>query len=418
MKKHTDIAVIGGGPAGLAAALAAKKEAPDKDVLVIERDRALGGILQQCIHNGFGLHFFGEELTGPEYAGRFISQLDGSGISVMTDTMVLDLTKEKTIRTVSAAEGFLEIEAGAVILAMGCRERTRGALNIPGFRPAGVYTAGCAQRLVNMEGLMPGRRVVILGSGDIGLIMARRLTWEGAKVELVAEIMPYSSGLNRNIVQCLHDNGIPLKFNHTVTNILGKERVEGVVVSEVDPATRRPIPGTDVTYPCDTLLLSVGLIPENELTTQADILMDRVTGGAIVDENRQTSIPGIFACGNVLHVHDLVDNVSDEAVIAGTAAARYLNGSADSCEKRAVTAGRGVRYTVPQRVSASIQDRLDVYFRVTEAFKPAALSVICGGEVIYSRKKQVMTPGEMEKITLDAEKITGDITLCIGEVSA
>ncbi len=418
MKEIIDIAVIGGGPAGLAAALEARKNAPDKSVLIIERDKELGGILQQCIHNGFGLHFFGEELTGPEYAGRFIAQLEGTGIEVMTDTMVLELSNDRRILAVSAKHGLVEIEAGAVILAMGCRERTRGALNIPGTRPAGVYTAGCAQRLVNMEGFMPGRRVVILGSGDIGLIMARRMTWEGAKVEVVAEIMPYSSGLNRNIVQCLVDNGIPLKFNHTVTNILGRERVEGVTIAEVDPATRQPIPGTEITYECDTLLLSVGLIPENELTQAAGIELDRVTSGAVVDENRQTSIPGVFACGNVLHVHDLVDNVSAEAMLAGRAAATYVSGQAQAAEYRSVSGRNGVRYTVPQRVSKSAEGKQDIYFRVGSAYRPATLLVKCGDETILTRKKQIMTPGEMEKISIDAAKITGDITLEIEEAKA
>ena len=412
-----DIAVIGGGPAGLAAALAAREAAPDAQICILERDKALGGILQQCIHNGFGLHFFGEELTGPEYADRFIKRLSGSGIQVLTDTMVLELSSEKRILAVSAERGLIHIDAKAVILAMGCRERTRGALNIPGSRPAGVYTAGCAQRLVNMEGYMPGRRVVILGSGDIGLIMARRLTWEGAKVELVAEIMPYSSGLNRNIVQCLHDNGIPLKFNHTVTRIIGRERVEGVMIAEVDPATRLPIQGTETRYDCDTLLLSVGLLPENELTQGAGIDMDRVTGGAQVDENRQTSVSGIFACGNVLHVHDLVDNVSDEAIIAGKAAARYLSAQpSDDAPSYRVTGENGVRYTVPQRVRGGLDGKIDIYFRVGRVCRPAAVTVRCGDKVIGQRRKQIMTPGEMEKITLDASLIAGDVTLGLEEV--
>jgi len=418
MKKDIDIAVIGGGPAGLAAALEAHRRAPDKSVLIVERDRELGGILQQCIHNGFGLHFFGEELTGPEYAGRFIAQLRNTGIEIMTDTMVLELSDDRRILAVSAANGLVEIQAGAVILAMGCRERTRGALNIPGTRPAGVYTAGCAQRLVNMEGFMPGRRVVILGSGDIGLIMARRMTWEGAKVEVVAEIMPYSSGLNRNIVQCLVDNGIPLRFNHTVTNILGRERVEGVTIAEVDPASRQPIPGTEITYECDTLLLSVGLIPENELTQAAGIQLDRVTSGAVVDENRQTSLPGVFACGNVLHVHDLVDNVSDEAILAGRAAAAYVTHPAPAAGIRRVSALSGVRYTVPQRITENASGKQDIYFRVGSAYRPATLVVKCGDEVVLTRKKPIMTPGEMEKISIDAAKITGDITLEIEEAHA
>ncbi|NLF28544.1 MAG: FAD-dependent oxidoreductase, partial [Clostridiales bacterium] len=317
MRCDFDVAVIGGGPAGLAAALEARKTAPGARIAVLERDRELGGILQQCIHNGFGLHFFGEELTGPEYVDRFVRRLEGTGIEVWTDAMVLSLSSDRRISCVSAERGLATLSAGAVVLAMGCRERPRGALSIPGTRPAGVYTAGCAQRLNNIDGYLPGRHVVILGSGDIGLIMARRMTWEGARVELVAEILPYSSGLNRNIVQCLEDNGIPLRYNHTVTRIHGKERVEGVTVSEVDPATRLPIPGTSEFIACDTLLLSVGLIPENELSKGAGVAIDPVTGGAVVDERRETSVPGVFACGNVLHVHDLVDNVSVEAMLAG-----------------------------------------------------------------------------------------------------
>ena len=440
MRKQVDIAIVGGGPAGLAAALEARKTAPDASVLIIERDSNLGGILQQCIHNGFGLHFFGEELTGPEYAGRFIEQVEKTDIEVMTDTMVLEISNKRVITAINSVNGLMLIEAKAVVLAMGCRERTRGALNIPGTRPAGVYTAGCAQRLVNMEGFMPGKRVVILGSGDIGLIMARRMTWEGAKVELVAELMPYSSGLNRNIVQCLVDNGIPLKFNHTVVRILGRERVEGVVIAEVDPATRAPIPGTEQTYPCDTLLLSVGLIPENELSRGAGVEMDRVTNGAVVDEKRQTSIPGVFACGNVLHVHDLVDNVSNEAILAGHAAAEFVRncydemihllntmdgaaktGSTQSAvqtapEYHVVHGVNGVRYVVPQRITKGTGGKLDLYFRVGDAYRGATLVARCGEEVLLKRKKQIMTPGEMEKITVDAGKITGDVTLEIVEV--
>ena len=322
MERKVDVAIIGGGPAGLAAALKAAERGAQ--VLVLERDREPGGILQQCIHNGFGLHYFGEELTGPEYAARFVRKVrENPNIEIICDAMVLEFTEDRRILAVSAAQGLISVAAGAVVLAMGCRERTRGALNIPGSRPAGVYTAGCAQRLVNMEGYLPGREVVILGSGDIGLIMARRMTWEGAKVKLVAELMPYSSGLTRNIVQCLQDNDIPLRFNHTVVQIHGRERVTAVTVAEVNPETRLPIAGTEETIPCDTLLLSVGLLPENELTRQAGVQMDAVTGGAVVDENRQTSLPGVFACGNVLHVHDLVDNVSEEAAIAGENAAKF-----------------------------------------------------------------------------------------------
>ncbi len=417
-----DVAIVGGGPAGLAAAVAAKQARPEARVVVLERDAAAGGILRQCIHNGFGLHHFGEELTGPEYAGRFVKQAAEAGAEVWTDTMVLSVTKDREVVCMNPARGLVRLRAGAVVLAMGCRERTRGALSIPGTRPAGVFTAGCAQRLVNMEGFLPGRRVVILGSGDIGLIMARRMTWEGAEVKLVAELMPYSSGLNRNIVQCLVDNGIPLKFNHTVTRILGKERVEGVVVAEVDPATRAPIPGTEETIACDTLLLSVGLLPENELTTAAGVALDPVTGGAAVDQDRQTSVPGVFACGNVLHVHDLVDNVTAESLLAGAAAARFALPTGDTRHSSPVTrhssrAVRGtgaVRYVVPQRVAADAEGKIDLYFRVGSVQKPAVCEVRCGGVAIATRRKPVMTPGEMEKITVDAAKIAGDLEVFAG----
>ncbi len=408
MNRKVDVAVIGGGPAGLAAALKARESGAK--VLVIERDRAAGGILQQCIHNGFGLHYFGEELTGPEYAARFLEKVETTdGIEVLCDTMVLEVSAERKIMAVSEKLGLLEVEAGAIVLAMGCRERTRGALNIPGSRPAGVYTAGCAQRLVNLEGYMPGRQVVILGSGDIGLIMARRMAWEGAKVKLVAELMPYSSGLNRNIVQCLEDNGIPLKFNHTVVRIHGRERVTGVTVAEVDPATRLPIPGTEETIACDTLMLSVGLVPENELTRQAGVAMDDITSGAVVDERRQTSVPGVFACGNVLHVHDLVDNVSREAEIAGTAAAEFALSGQVRAPKWKILPEGGVRYVVPQVLSEAASGKLDLYFRVGNAYKPARLTVMSGDRVLVNRKKQIMTPGEMEKVTVDVTGLTADV---------
>ena len=411
MDLRYDIVIVGGGPAGLAAALEARREAPEAKIVILERDRALGGILQQCIHNGFGLHFFGEELTGPEYVERFIRKLEGTGIEVWLDTMVLEISAEREVTCVSAERGLTTLQAGAVVLAMGCRERPRGALGIPGTRPAGVYTAGTAQRLTNMDGYLPGKRVVILGSGDIGLIMARRMTWEGAKVELVAEIMPYSSGLKRNIVQCLEDNGIPLLFNHTVTRVHGRERVEGVTISEVDPATRLPLRGSARFVPCDTLLLSVGLIPENELSKGAGVELDNVTGGAVVDEHRQTSVPGVFACGNVLHVHDLVDNVSAEAMIAGAAAARYALSGGEHAQQYAVSTGRGVRYAVPQRVNAGTDGTLDIYFRVGNVYRGETLEVACGDEVLFSRKKNIMTPGEMEKVTIDAGKVTGDLTV-------
>ncbi|MEG0767280.1 MAG: NAD(P)/FAD-dependent oxidoreductase, partial [Clostridia bacterium] len=371
-----------------------------------------GGILQQCIHNGFGLHYFGEELTGPEYAARFLNRAIEAGIEILTDTMVLEISESRRILAVSAQNGMMEIEAKAIVLAMGCRERTRGALNIAGSRPAGVFTAGCAQRLVNMEGYMPGRSVVILGSGDIGLIMARRMTWEGAKVKMVCELMPYSSGLNRNIVQCLEDNEIPLRFNYTVVRIHGRERVEAVTVAQVD-ARRQPIPETEETIACDTLLLSVGLLPENELTRQAGIQMDLVTSGAVVDEQRQTSIPGIFACGNVLHVHDLVDNVSHEAEIAGAAAATFAQDGIAHVPAHRVVAEGGVRYTVPQVLSTHANGKLDIYFRVGAAYKPAYLTVTCGDKVWIERKKPIMTPGEMEKITIDVSNISDDIRVCV-----
>lgn len=412
MKRRVDVAIIGGGPAGLAAAHKASEEGAR--VLVLERDKAPGGILQQCIHNGFGLHYFKEELTGPEYAARFVEKvLETDGIEILCDAMVLELSENRRILAVSAELGLFEVEAGAIILAMGCRERTRGALNIPGSRPAGVYTAGCAQRLVNMEGYMPGREVAVLGSGDIGLIMARRLHWEGASVKLVAELMPYSSGLNRNIVQCLQDNDIPLRLNHTITKIHGRERVTGVTVAAVDSQTRLPIAGTEEEIACDTLLLSVGLLPENELSRQAGIAMDAVTGGAVVDERRQTSLPGVFACGNVLHVHDLVDNVSYEAEIAGSAAADFALRRAIHTPAHKVLPEGGIRYVVPQTLSSDAAGKTDLYFRVGNAYQPARLTVTSGDRVLVSRKKQIMTPGEMEKITIDTTGLSDDVRVCV-----
>lgn len=414
MVRNVEVAIIGGGPAGLAAALAAHK-AGAKDVLILERDSFPGGILQQCIHNGFGLHYFGQELTGPEYAQRFIDEVDKiDSIEILLDTMALEVTPERRITAVSGKYGLVQVQAGAVVLAMGCRERTRGALNIPGTRPAGVYTAGCAQRLVNMEGMMPGRRVVILGSGDIGLIMARRMVWEGAKVEMVCELMPYSSGLNRNIVQCLEDNDIPLYFNTTVVEVHGRERVEGVTVAQVDPATRRPKMETARFVACDTLLLSVGLIPENELTQGTGAQMDRVTSGAVVDAARQTTAEGIFACGNVLHVHDLVDNVSAEAQIAGESAAKFAQGRLAKAETVNVVPCGAVRYVVPQRLVKG-EGEAALYFRVGSAVKPARLTVKCGETVLKMLKKPVMTPGEMEKAVIDLAKVDGDVTVCVEE---
>ena len=414
-----DIVIIGGGPAGLAAAEAAV-QAGARDVLILERDTRLGGILNQCIHNGFGLHTFKEELTGPEYAARFEARVRALQIEYRLGTMVLSISPEKTVTAVSREEGLVTIEAKAVILAMGCRERARGALNIPGFRPAGIFSAGTAQRLVNMEGYMPGREVVILGSGDIGLIMARRMTLEGAKVRVVAELQPYSGGLKRNIVQCLDDYGIPLKLSHTVTEIHGKERVTGVTISAVDE-NLRPIPGTEEFYSCDTLLLSVGLIPENELSTGAGVALSRVTNGPVVNESLETNVPGIFACGNVLHVHDLVDYVSEEAAAAGRAAAVYLR-QGEQREDKAIhiNASGGVRYTVPSIIRpAHMPETLTVRFRVDNIYKNRFVGVYFGDTRVQHRKKTVLAPGEMEQIVLkkaDLENAEFEtITVCTEE---
>ena len=414
-----DIVIIGGGPAGLAAAEAAV-QAGARDVLILERDTRLGGILNQCIHNGFGLHTFKEELTGPEYAARFEARVRALQIEYKLGTMVLSISPEKTVTAVSREEGLVTIEAKAVILAMGCRERARGALNIPGFRPAGIFSAGTAQRLVNMEGYMPGREVVILGSGDIGLIMARRMTLEGAKVRVVAELQPYSGGLKRNIVQCLDDYGIPLKLSHTVTEIHGKERVTGVTISAVDE-NLKPIPGTEEFYSCDTLLLSVGLISENELSTGAGVALSRVTNGPVVNESLETNVPGIFACGNVLHVHDLVDYVSEEASAAGRAAAIYLQ-QGEQREDKAIhiNASGGVRYTVPSVIRpAHMPETLTVRFRVDNIYRNRFVSVYFGDTRVQHRKKTVLAPGEMEQIVLkkaDLENAEFEtITVCTEE---
>ena len=401
-----DIVIIGGGPAGLAAAVSAKRSGISS-ILILERDKELGGILNQCIHNGFGLHTFKEELTGPEYAQRFIDQVEKLGIGYRLNTMVMEISREKVITAVNREEGLFEIRAKAVILAMGCRERSRGALNIPGYRPAGIYSAGTAQRLVNMEGLMPGREVVILGSGDIGLIMARRMTLEGAKVKVVAELMPYSGGLKRNIVQCLDDYGIPLKLSHTVVDIKGKERVEGVTLAEVDQSGK-PIPGTEEEYPCDTLLLSVGLIPENELSNGMGVEMNSATSGPVVNESLETNIEGVFACGNVLHVHDLVDFVSEEAAAAGKNAASYVKGElrAESARTIRLVPAEGVRYTVPSTIDPDRMDEtLTVRFRVGAVYKNCFVSVYFDNGRVARRKRQIVAPGEMEEIRLVKEQI-------------
>lgn len=397
--KSYDIVVIGGGPAGLAAAAAAKRSGIDS-ILILERDKELGGILNQCIHNGFGLHTFKEELTGPEYAHRFIEQVQELNIEYCLNTMVIDISHKKVVTAMNREEGLFEIQAKAVILAMGCRERSRGALNIPGYRPAGIYSAGTAQRLVNMEGFMPGREVVILGSGDIGLIMARRMTLEGAKVKVVAELMPYSGGLKRNIVQCLDDFGIPLKLSHTVVEIRGKERLTGITLAQVD-GRGKPIPGTEEDYDCDTLLLSVGLIPENELSRGMGVDIEPITSGPSVNESLETNIDGVFACGNVLHVHDLVDYVSEEAAAAGENAAKYVKGvlPANSGKEIRLVPTDGVRYTVPKTIDPErMTDELTVRFRVGNVYKNCFVSVYFDDERVVHRKRPVLAPGEMENV--------------------
>jgi NADPH-dependent 2,4-dienoyl-CoA reductase/sulfur reductase-like enzyme len=400
--------VVGGGPAGLAAAISAY-DAGLKDIIVLEREDRLGGILNQCIHNGFGLHTFDEELTGPEYAQRYIDEAKKCGIECLLECTVIDISHERVVTAVSPELGLIQIEAGSVILAMGCRERPRGALNIPGTRPAGIYTAGCAQHLVNIEGVLPGREVVILGSGDIGLIMARRLTLEGAHVQVVAELMPYSGGLKRNIVQCLDDFGIPLKLSHTVVKIEGDKRVEGVWIAEVDEHLK-PIPGTEEHYTCDTLLLSCGLIPENELSQKAGVALSPVTKGPVVNEQLETDVPGVFACGNVLHVHDLVDYVSEEASAAGRHAAAYVKAGEPAEEHAGIplVPEGGVRYTVPATVDpASMDEKLTVRFRVGAVRRNVFESVYVDDARIAHKKRPIVAPGEMEQVILkkaDLEK--------------
>ena len=408
MKK--ELVIIGGGPAGMAAAVAAY-EAGVRDILILERDNALGGILRQCIHNGFGLHRFGEELTGPEYAYKYETMVHELNIPYMLDTMVIEVSPDKVVTAMNRENGIFTVQTDAVILAMGCRERPKGALNIAGHRPAGIFTAGTAQKFVNMKGYMPGREVVILGSGDIGLIMARRMTLEGAKVKAVCELMPYSGGLARNIEQCLNDFNIPLHLSHTVVNIHGRERLEGVTIARVDE-NRRPIKDSEEYISCDTLLLSCGLIPENELTKGAGITLDRVTGGASVNGERETEIEGIFACGNVLHVHDLVDYVSEESAIAGKAAAKYIQGKANKEISISLKTDGKVRYTVPQRLT-EVADT-SVYFRVADVYRDAKIVVRDGDKVIISKKKQRLAPAEMEKVELTKDVIA---SLSGGELS-
>ncbi len=408
--KH-DVVIIGGGPAGLAAAIAARENGV-QDVLILEREQELGGILNQCIHNGFGLHTFKEELTGPEYAARYMEKAAEMKIPALLETTVIDLERKGSaiqVTSVSRKDGLLQLEAKAVVLAMGCRERPRGALNIPGYRPAGIFSAGTAQRLVNREGYLPGKEVVILGSGDIGLIMARRMTLEGAKVKCVAELQPYSGGLKRNIVQCLNDYGIPLKLSHTVVDIRGKERVTGVTIAKVDDHLK-PIPGTEEEISCDTLLLSVGLIPENELSREIGVELSPTTNGPVVNESLETSIPGVFACGNVLHVHDLVDYVSEEAEQAGRNCARYVQREGLSAEGTDIplkTAG-AVRYTVPCSLNPErMEPQTVVRFRVGKNLKNALVRVTAGEKELFRRKRPVMAPGEMEQVFIKKEWLTG-----------
>ena len=436
-----ELIVVGGGPAGLAAAYEAYNNGIKK-ILILERDKELGGILNQCIHNGFGLHTFKEELTGPEYAGRFIEMIEDTNVEVKLNTMVLDITSNaqctmhnsqsrdtiqgnsenscgddlKIVSAINSKEGYMELKTKAIILAMGCRERTRGAINIPGDRPAGVFSAGAAQRYINVEGYMPGKEVLILGSGDIGLIMARRMTLEGAKVKAVVELCPYSNGLNRNIVQCLNDYDIPLYLSHTVVDIVGKERLEKVVIAEVDE-NKRPIKGTEKEFGVDTLLLSVGLIPENELSFNAGAEADRRTNGLMVTESMETSIDGIFACGNVVHVHDLVDFVTQESKHAGSSAAKYIKGELKKDKYINIINGSNVNYTVPQKLNVeAVDDKLTIFMRVNNIYHNKALVVRCNDEVIAKFKRTHLAPSEMEKVVLGKvllDKVKGDITISL-----